>query len=137
MSDKIMLDQPRDLNGRILLAPSKTCFNNIEKSGRNAEETLRRLSEAKTFIMWCIPNSDQDRGRKGRYVLYTRNGVYGFTVTDNAALLLTSFREATLRDNNTCLKQAKVVLGSFCSQDIEIQNNGWDDNTNSPVQSKG
>ena len=112
MSDKIMLDQPRALNGRILLAPSKTCFNNIEKSGRNAEETLRRLSEAKTFIMWCIPNSDQDRGRKGRYVLYTRNGVYGFTVTDNAALLLTSFREATLRDNNTCLKQGVSVCPS-------------------------
>ncbi len=108
MSDMILLDQPRSLNGRILLAPSRKCFNEIEKKGRNAEETLRRLSEAKTLLLWRRPGN----GGNAYYVLYTRNGVYGLTCTDNAALLLISFRETTLRDHNTCLKQGVSVCPS-------------------------
>lgn len=100
MNGRLMLDQPHIVKGRILFAPSRRCFGNIEREGKDPEEILRRLSELKTLLFWVQRRGDGTVN----YILYTTEGVYSLAKTDSEALLLTSFRPATLRDNNTCLK---------------------------------
>lgn len=100
MSERILLDQPNIIKGRILFAPSRRCFADIERRGKDPEQTLRKLSELKNLLFWVQRRSSGP----SNYVLYTTEGVYNLAETDNEAVLLTSFRPATLRDNNTCLK---------------------------------
>ena len=100
MNDRILLDQPYALNGRFLFAVSTRCFNRLEQAGKDAEQTLCRLSALKMLLFWIRVRNDGEIIHN----LYTTEGVYTLAQTDNAALLLTNYRPATLQDNNLCLK---------------------------------
>lgn len=107
MSDRVLLDQPYSLDGVLRIATTKRCFNDLRKAEMDPEETLRVLSGMDMLLFWVQP-----RGSENSYMLYTRSGIYMVAQSDEGDLLLTSYRTATLRDNNTCLKSGISVKPS-------------------------
>jgi len=106
MTDRVLLNEPKMLTGSLRFSPTKRCFVDFQKHGRDGTTLLRRLSGLK-MVLFLV----QNRRGETLYTIYTTDGVYTLAAGDDTTLL-TSFRPATLRDNNNCLKSGVSIAGT-------------------------
>ncbi len=101
MSSGIRLDLPRQLNGIMSMAVTNRVFQEVRAAGLEPVPIFRWLSGLDMLIF--VP------GREDRFSLYTRKGSFSISITREKMLLLTSYHENTLRDNNDCLRFGVTV----------------------------
>lgn len=133
---KILLDQPHSLNGVLNMAVNPRTYDDLQKSGLEPLSFLQGLTRRPLLIF--VPQ------RGDRCSLYTHSGSFTVRFTENDVVLLTSFRENKLRDNNDCLRLGISVqcAGGF-SMSVKIKTAGVyhtylngaevQDQTNSPT----